>query len=48
MTTEAVYRCQQCHRRISVGEYENDVCRDCGEVGVYAEYYHVFSGDDDE
>ncbi len=48
VTTEAVYRCKQCHRRISEGEYENDVCGVCGEVGVYAEYYHVFCGDDEE
>ncbi len=48
MTTEAVYRCRHCHRRITEGEYENDVCGNCGEVGVYAEYYHVFRGDDEE
>lgn len=48
VTTEAVYRCRHCHRRITEGEYENDVCGVCGEVGVYAEYYHVFRGDDEE
>lgn len=48
MTTEAVYRCKQCHRRITAGEYENDVCGNCGEVGVYVEYHHVFTGDDEE
>lgn len=42
MTTEAVYSCKHCHRRITEGEYENDVCGVCGE------YYHVFNGDDDE
>lgn len=48
VTTEAVYRCKQCHRRITAGEYENDVCGNCGEVGVYVEYHHVFTGDDEE
>lgn len=48
VTTEAVYRCKHCHRRITEGEYENDVCGVCGEVGVYVEYYHVFNGDDEE
>lgn len=48
VTIEAVYRCRHCHRRITEGEYENDVCGNCGEVGVYAEYYHVFRGDDEE
>lgn len=48
MTTEAVYRCKQCHRRITAGEYENDVCGNCGEVGVYVEYHRVFTGDDEE
>lgn len=48
MTVEAVYKCKHCHRRITEGEYENDVCGVCGEVGVYVEYYHVFRGDDEE
>ena len=48
MTIEAVYRCRHCRRRITEREYENDVCGSCGKVGVYAEYYHVFRGDDED
>ena len=45
---KALYRCRHCRRYVTEGEYENDVCGSCGKVGVYAEYYHVFRGDDED